>query len=764
MTTEPAGTDHQRPDTSARAPHRTGPTGNRPASDTVNLRIEGMTCGGCVARVEKALQAVPGVAAARVNLTTSSATVDLADPKTRRGDLVSAVRSIGYDAHPARPGDRVTTSIERTHETALREHRQAFIQAIGLGLPIVALDWLAPTLRGTWVGSAAWPKAIEAILCALLLWSPAGAPILVGGLRAVIHRTPNMDLLIAMGVSVAFVSSLVSLLAGAFAASHFHAAAMILAFISLGRYFEVRAKRDAASAVSALARRMPTTAQRVTDGGTEEVPVDAIEIGDRIRVAQDVTVPVDGRIVEGDAAVDESAVTGEPNPRHRTTGHEVPAGCVVREGLITLEATRVGADSTMGRIIKAVEDAQTGKTRMQRLADQVAGSFVPVVIVLALLTVGGTLWWAQAGWATAVSRAVAVLVIACPCAMGLATPTAVLVTTGRAALDGILIRDAAALEAAGRIDTVLLDKTGTLTRGEPAVTDTFILKDGDAEEDAEHQTLTLAASAEQDSQHPIARAIVAHARRHNLTLRHPTHFSNEPGRGVIARLDGRPVLVGSRAFLQQRNVDLAGIAERADFLSAQGKTVVLVAADGRCTGIIAVADQPRGGAADAIRELHSLRIETAMLTGDQARTAGAVAAELGIEDVLTDMTPESKQAEVARRRDRGRRVAFVGDGINDAPALAAADVGITFASATDVAAAAADITITHNNLADLPATVRLARRSVRIIKQNLFWAFFYNVAAIPAAALGYVQPGIAAAVMMLSSLSVVLNSLRLRSG
>jgi len=726
-------------------------------NEPIRLRVEGMTCGSCVARVERALESVPGVRQARVNLTTETATIDLSGVATPRAALIEAVRSAGYDADTFRKADGGSSGLERTHDARLREQRQALGQAISLALPIMILHWLGHTLMSSEVGGGVWPVAIQALLCAMLLWSSAGAPILVGGLRALIHWSPNMDLLISLGVSVAFGAGVASMFSSALGEAHFHAAAMILAFINLGRYFELRARRDATTAIAALARRLPRTAWRITaDGTIEDVPLEGIDAGDRLRVPQDTVVPVDGRVSDGEAAVDESAVTGESVPKARRPGDTVTAGSIVRDGLLTIEATRVGADSTMGRIIRAVEEAQSGKTRMQRIADRVAGVFVPIVVFLALLTLGLSLWLIG-GWGVALSRAVAVLVIACPCAMGLATPTAVLVATGSAGLRGILVRDAAALEATGRIDQVLLDKTGTLTTGVPEVTDVAGTEGTDPPE-----VVRLAASVEQYSQHPLARAIVARARELKLDLDDPTTFSNRPGRGAEGEIGGRRVTVGSESLLTDESIDLTGLAARLRGLATSGKTVVLVAVDRKCVGLIGLADTLRVGAADAVQGLQRQGMVTALVTGDHSATGAAVASSIGIDKVCAGMSPDDKLAEVKRRQQTGARVAFVGDGINDAPALAAADVGVTFSSATDVAVGAADVTIVHEDLGRLVDLVALARRSVRIIKQNLFWAFFYNVVAIPLAATGKIPPGYAAAAMMLSSISVVLNSLRLR--
>ena len=793
-------------------------------AESIRLRIEGMTCGGCVARVERALQSVSGVAAARVNLTTGIATVEALGEGTKarrhegtkissppplsvggrgveipdRQALIEAVRAAGYDADTFRGGDAALTGMEQTHQARLREQKQSLGQAIALSVPIMGLHWLAPLLQSHEHGGHVWPHVVQGLLCTLLLGSSAGAPILVGGLRAVVHRTPNMDLLIALGVTVAYVAGVANLLTGGMDQAEFDAAAMILAFINLGRYLELRAKHDASSVVAALARRVPTTAQLVirdstgrqaasgtTQGasGTREVHVDSVRPGDRLRIAPDTIVPVDGRILEGEAAIDESTLTGESVPRHAARGHEVRAGTLVREGLLTIEATRVGAESAMGRIIRLVEEAQAGKTKMQRIADRVAGAFVPIVIALAFLTFLTLFSLFDYSWSTALHRAVAVLVISCPCAMGLATPTAVMVATGTAAMHGILVRDAAALEAAARVRAILLDKTGTLTTGTPQVIEVIRAPSASAgssprnpqeldrslalsariKDSESAELLRLAASAEQRSQHPLARAIVVNARERSLELVEPTEFENRPGLGVRAVIDRQVVRVGSPGFLRDEQIALTSVNGAIETQSQQGRSVVLVAIESECIGLVALSDALRPHAADAVRRLSDLGVTPVMVTGDHAVAARAVAAEVGIAEVFAEMTPQEKVDRVRERQSQGQTVAFVGDGLNDAAALAAADVGLTFAEATDVATQIAPITIIHNDLLLIPEAIRLARRSLRIIKQNLFWAFAYNLAAIPLAAAGRVSPGIAAAAMMFSSISVVLNSLRLRS-
>jgi heavy metal translocating P-type ATPase len=716
---------------------------------TIQLRIEGMTCGGCAARVEEALGRVPGVRDARVNLTTEIATVETGDEPARRAALIDAVRAAGYDAEATRPGREATTALERTHDARAHQQRQAMVHAVGLAVPIIVLDMAQHVLHSGGHGGAVWPGVILAILTFVLLCSAGGAPILVGGFKAIVHRTPNMDLLVALAVGVAFVTSVIGLFVPALGMSHFHAAAMILAFINVGRYLETRARHKATSAVAALARRMPATAQLVTETGVDSVPLERIAEGDRVRVAADMVVPVDGRIVEGEAAIDESALTGESVPRACSKGDTVSAGTHVREGLLTIEALRVGAASRMGRIIRAVEEAQSGKTRWQRLADRVAGVFVPIVITVSIGTLAGWLLLADGNASVAISAAVAVLVVACPCALGLATPTAVVVATSTGALRGILVRDASALEAAAGVDLMLLDKTGTLTHGDVAVRAVSPSGATSAEE-----LLLFAASAERYSQHPFALAIRRHADSLGITAPEPTNFVSRPGLGVSADVEGRRVVVGARSLMPV-------VGDATPAAASNGRSVAHVAVDDRSVGTIEMDDALRDDAAAVIGQLKGMGVEVRMITGDREAAASSVAAAAGIESVRAEASPEDKLAEVQSAVGSGRRVAFVGDGINDGPALAAADVGITFASGTDVAIGAADISLLHDDLRLLPDVLRLARRSVRIIKQNLFWAFVYNAAALPLAATGRLSPGIAAAAMMMSSISVVLNSLRL---
>ncbi len=727
----------------------------------VRLRIGGMTCGSCVARVESALRGAEAVRGAVVNLATETAEV-----VTTRADaepLIDAVRQAGYDAQVLRSdgAGRDAAQFDTQQDERLRQYRQSLITALGLGLPILVLHWVA----GASAGAEAWWRAVQLVLTTLLLISPAGRPILAGGLRALVLRSPNMDLLIACGVVVAYLSSVVATvlpIAERVAYIHYHAAAMILMFIDVGRYLEARAKRLAGSAVAALARRVPTTAMRLRGDETESVSIDQVQPGDRLQVAADTLVPVDGKVVSGHGSVDASMLTGESIPIDRTAGDEVFGGTRCASGLMVVEATAVGRDSAVTRIMRAVEAAQAGRTKMQRLADRVAGVFVPIVIGLALLT--GAAWLLlpeSANVSMATRCAIAVLVVACPCAMGLATPTAVLVATGRAALSGILVRDAEALERAGRITAVIFDKTGTLTTGRVQVRE-VVNDPADQATHDEREVIQLAASAEQFSDHPLAKAIVAKAREWNLELLTPEAYQSDVGLGVTATINGKPVRVGSERYLEQEHVAVEAASSRADRLAADGCTVAMVAVGNHVAGLIGFSDTVRPEAAPAVSALRRAGVEVVLATGDRAQTAATVAGELGITHVSADVRPEEKAALVTEWHERGHTVAMVGDGTNDSPALAAADVGIAFGAGTDAARAAAHITLTSDDPRLVAEAIALARRSVRIIKQNLFWAFAYNLTVVPLAACGTISPLVAAGVMMLSSLSVVGNSLRLQ--
>lgn len=728
-------------------------------AEPLELRIIGMTCGACVSRVERALLEAPGAREVRVQLMTESARVRLDPGAGRPEQLLAAIRAAGYDGEivPGRAELLAADADDPRRRETLRRHRQAMILAIGLALPILGLGYLGHALQATHAaGHFGW-HLLQGCLSALLLVGPAGGPVLASGARALWRRSPNMDLLISMGVSTAFVSSAVGTFALRPEFIHFHAIAMILALVAIGRYLEARAKGRAASAIAAIARRQPQTAMVRRDGRIESIAVDRVAIGDEVVVAPHQALPTDGVVLEGEAAIDESLMTGESVPRRRRPGDSVLAGTLVTDGTLTIRATRLGRDSAVGKILRLVSDAQAGHTPLQRLADRVAAVFTPIVIgVAALVFAGWLMAFGRPGLAQALSAAIAVLVVACPCAMGLATPTVVLVASGLAALRGILVRDAAALETAGRVDTIVWDKTGTLTAGRPNVAEVVALP---GESCTQHDVLRLAAAAELFATHPIARAVQEAARREGIPLVEPDAFESVPGRGVAATVDGKSVLVGSAAFLAERGADVAPLRGLA--ANDTPDTLAVVAVDARAVGVLRIRDEVRPSSAAAIRDLAGRGIRSIILTGDSEQTGRAVAKLLHIDEFMATASPADKTAYVRQLRTRGRRVAMVGDGVNDAAALAAADVGIAFATGADVATAAAGINLIGSTPQLVVDAVRLARASARIIRQNLFWAFAYNVVMIPMAALGVLPPWIAAGAMMASSLTVVANALRL---
>lgn len=728
----------------------------------IQLSIRGMHCGGCAQRVETALRGAPGVSEASVNLMSESASVACDAGSSAAEGLIAAVRAAGFDAAPLESAAELAARIggdETDRRAQRRRERRALLLALGLALPIVALDYAGPRWGSDPPQAAFWNHAVQLALLVLLAASPSARVLFSGAVQALRHRAANMDVLISMGVTVATVSSVY----GAFVAHrhefvHLHAAAMILALVGLGRYLEAGAKGRASAAMTVLARRAPRTALVQRDGRLVTLPVEQLLVGDVISIPTHAAIPVDGAVLDGTAAVDESLMTGEPLPETRRAGDTVLGGTIVTDGVLTIRATAVGGQSALGRIIQLVAQAQTGRTAMQRLADRVASVFTPVVLVIATATFAA--WLAIGGrpaLAQATQAAVAVLVVACPCALGLATPTVVMVASGLAAQRGILVRDAAMLEAMGSVGVVVWDKTGTLTSGSPTVRRLLVMEHGQ-----EMEVLRLAAAAEQFSQHPIAKALVVHALRQDIDLPAPADFESTPGGGVAATVDGRRVVVGSLRFAQSLsesdNDALTRIAEAA---RAEGDTVVGVAVAGRPAGVFLVADSIRPAAAAAVSRLRELGVRSEMLTGDEAAVGRAVAAQVGIDGVWAGVSPAVKVARIEELRRGGERVAMIGDGVNDAAALAAADVGIAFATGADVAAEAAGVNLIGSSPQLAADAVALARASLRVIRQNLFWAFFYNVLMIPLAAVGALPPAVAAGAMMVSSLTVVLNALRL---
>ena len=725
---------------------------SRAPGETRLLAISGMTCATCALRVERALSAVPGVVRAEVNLASNRGSVKGLPGALRPADLIAAVRRAGYEAQ------LLTGDTERDREIAAAEARRMKIEtrrltvAVGLSLPL-----LAPTFG---VMLPAWLQLALATPVQFLI----GARFYAGAWKALRSRIGNMDLLVALGTSAAYFYSLYLLLAGT-AGTHlyFDSAAVVIALVSVGKWLEARAKRSTAAQIKALMSLRPDRA-RVERGREEiEIPANAVAVGDVVVVRPGERLPVDGTVIGGQSEVDESLLTGESLPISKASGDRVTGGSINGGGLLRIETAAVGEESTLSRIIALVEGAQAKKAPVQHLVDRVAGVFVPAVAGIAVAAFLG--WWLIAGnFAAGLIAAVSVLVIACPCALGLATPTALMVGTGAAARAGILIRDAEALERAHRLDMLVLDKTGTLTEGKPAVTE--VIPNGIPE----RELLQLAAAAQAGSEHPLARAVLTRARElgpggEDSALRPLEEFQSHAGMGLTARVGGRRLIIGNRRLMQRHGVGIEDGESQAAQLEISGRTVMWVAGlDPQPTwlGLIGVADPIKPEAAAAVRHLEEIGIATVLLTGDNERTAAAVAAQLGIHRVIAGVLPEQKAAEVRRLQAEGLQVGMAGDGVNDAPALAAADVGFAIGTGTDVAVQTAGVTLMRGDPRLLGDAIAVSRATYRKIRQGLFWAFIYNVIGLPAAALGLLSPVIAGAAMALSSVSVVANALLLR--
>ena len=627
--------------------------------------------------------------------------------------------------------------------------QRTWLRRVWLAVPLGLVSMAAPMLfGGAWAGWLAFAATVPVQFV-------AGWPFLVGAVRQARAGSAGMDTLISLGTLTAFGYSTYQLFAGG--PLFFDTAALIIAFVVLGRYFEARATGKTREAISTLLEMGAREACLLVDGHEVLVPVERVQVGDLMRVRPGEKIPVDGEIVDGRAAVDESMLTGESMPAEKTVGDRVAGATVNTDGLLTVRATAVGADTALAQIVRLVEQAQGGKAPVQRLADRVSAVFVPAVLGVAALTFAG---WAllAANPVAGMTAAVSVLIIACPCALGLATPTAIIAGTGRGAEMGILVKGGQVLEASKRIDTVVFDKTGTLTRGQMRLTDVVA--------DKRHRgdlVLQLAAAVESGSEHPIGAAIVAGARERGLAVPAAAAFTNLAGHGVRADVDGRPVLVGRRKLVEENGLRLPEqLASAAADLEAQGRTAVFVGRDDRVVGVLAVADTIKDDAVAVVHRLHEMGLQVAMITGDNARTAAAIAEQVGIDRVLAEVLPEDKVDEIRRLQDEGRLVAMVGDGVNDAPALVQADLGIAIGTGTDVAIEASDITLMSDRLDGVVRSLQLSRQTLRTIHQNLGWAFGYNTAAIPLAAFGVLNPVVAGAAMGLSSVSVVTNSLRLR--
>ncbi len=738
-----------------------------PQAERLTLPVRGMHCAACVGKVERALTSVPGVDEATVNLATEKATVTFDPTRTDVTRLQDAVARAGYELVEPREAAGQTRDREQSaREETQRRARSKFVVGAILSVPIVigsmveGFLWAPAWLRNPWL--------LWALATPVQFW--VGFEFHAGFLRDLRHRTASMSTLVSIGTNAAYFFSLAVTLwphvfmpAGGM--TYYETGAVVITLVVLGRWLEARARGRTSEAIRRLVSLAPRTARIVREGRELDVPTTEVGVGDLVRIRPGERIPVDGVVLEGASTIDESMLTGESLPVEKTAESRVVAGSVNQTGALLFRATHVGSETTLARIVRLVEDAQASRAPIQRLADRVAAVFVPIVLVIAGAT---CLAWLAFGpeprLPMALTTAVAVLVIACPCAMGLATPTAIMVGTGKGAEHGVLIKSATALEVLHRVDTIVFDKTGTLTVGRPEVTD-IVTVPGVGEDDA----LAVAAGAEQASEHPLGEAIVRLAKERGLALPPVGEFTAVPGQGIDAMAPTGRILLGNVTMMNERGIDVSLLADRAIALQAQGKTVVFLAFAGRLLALIAVADVLKPDAAATIRRLREMGLAVAMLSGDNRRTAEAIAREAGIERVLAEVLPADKAGEIKRLQEGGHRVAMVGDGINDAPALTQADVGIVMGSGTDVAIEAADVTLMRSDVAGVVVALELSRRTIQIVKQNLGWAFGYNILLIPVAAgvlyplAGVLlSPILAGAAMAFSSVSVVTNSLRLK--
>lgn len=765
------------------------PTGLR----KVTIPVHGMTCAACQSRVQRVLDNEPGVVDASVQLLLKQAVISYNSAVTSEASLVDAINRTGYEAKVPLQGqttfddqaeqDRAQSAEYQTARRKALWSGAAAIVAAALSMPLMAahdagthtsvlMSWMA--VAASWLSFAS-PAAWSFVLLALtaVVMGTTGRHFYVRAWAALRHRSANMNTLVAVGTGAAFVYSAVATLVPDFFLRHgvqpnvyYEAVVMIIALVLTGQTLESRAKRQTSEALRRLVSLQPKTACVVREGGEVEMPIEAVQSGDVVLVRPGERIAVDGTVLFGQSAVDESMLTGEAMPVNKGIGDRVIGGTINKSGAFRYRATTVGADSVLSHIVALMRDAQGSRAPIQKLVDRVSGIFVPIVIGIALATF---LWWWVAVGASVVqafAAAVAVLIIACPCAMGLAIPTAMMVATGRGAELGILIKGGEPLQRASALTTVVLDKTGTITEGKPAVTDVVLAKDGGW---SRLDVLKLVASVEASSEHPVAEAIVREAEEQLVSLAHVDGFQSFAGRGASGLVDGAAVLVGNQALMEENAVPLADLVARAEQLAEEGKTPVFIAVNQAPVGLIAVADPIKATSQAAIRELKQLGLTVVMLTGDHERTAQAVAREVEVDRVVAGVLPEGKVAEIKRLRDDGHVVAMVGDGINDAPGLAQADIGFAIGSGTDIAIEASDVTLMRSDLRGVASAIRLARTTMRVMKQNLFWAFIYNVLGVPIAAGALypftglmLNPVLASAAMAFSSISVVMNSLRLR--
>ncbi|NUU76124.1 heavy metal translocating P-type ATPase [Paenibacillus xylanilyticus] len=745
-------------------------------TESVDLDITGMTCAACSARIEKGLSRLPGVSRANVNLALETGHVEYAAGALKPSDITAKIKQLGYGAELQQTQEETSSVRERELQ---RKKWKWMISAL-LSIPLLwAMVGHFSFTSWIWVPELFMNPWFQLVLAAPVQFV-IGWQFYVGAYKALRNGSANMDVLVALGTSAAFFYSLYLTLTSGFVTPttmdhggmgasttatmpsielYYETSAILITLILLGKWLEAVAKGRSSQAIKSLIELAPREARVIRDGQEVVVPAAYVAVGDLVLVRPGDSIPVDGIVEEGQSSVDESMLSGESLPVDKKPGDAVTGATLNKNGALRLRATRVGSDTALSQIIKVVEQAQGSKAPIQRIADVISGIFVPIVVGIAVLTF--LIWYLFASpgdFAGSLEKAIAVLVIACPCALGLATPTSVMAGSGRAAEYGILFKGGEHLESAQQIQTVVLDKTGTVTQGKPVLTDVITAFDW-----AEAELLKRVGAAEQSSEHPLAEAIVAGIRAKGHTLTQSEQFENVPGYGVRARVEGQEVLVGTRRLLADAHVEVPeATVQQMNDLEERGRTAMLVAVDGRWAGIVAVADTIKDTSREAIQRLQAMGIDVIMITGDNERTARAVAEQAGIHNVLAEVLPEGKAAEVKKLQDRGLKVAMVGDGINDAPALATADIGMAIGTGTDVAMEAADITLMRGDLNSIADAIEVSRRTMGNIKQNLFWALGYNVIGIPIAAVGFLAPWLAGAAMAFSSVSVVLNSLRLQ--
>ncbi len=733
------------------------------AMGEASLGIKNLTDSADSQRLEKVINNIEGVIEASVNLAAEKALVKYVPTVVSQNDLRRQIRSAGFET--LEPDVEIEDAEAKARQKEIAEQKRLLIIGLIFTIPLFIVSMgrdmgLLPAhlAHATWMNYLFWALATPVQFY-------VGWQYYVNGYKSIRNGSANMDVLVALGSSAAYFYSIPIALGFIPGHVYFETGAVIITLVKLGKFFEAKAKGGASDAIRKLMDLRPRKAYIIRDGIETEVPVDQVEPGDIVLVHPGEKIPVDGVVVDGRSSVDESMLTGESLPVEKSPGQEVIGGTINKLGLLKFEPTKVGKETALAQIIKLVEQAQASKAPIQNLADKISAVFVPVVIGIAALTFIVWYFFVPLAPDTNVSlftraliNTVSVLVIACPCAMGLATPTAVMVGTGKGAELGILIKKSESLERAGEITTVVLDKTGTITKGQPAVTRIHTYNPAIDE----NETLRLAASVEKGSEHPLGEAITAEANARSLTVSEPLGFNAIAGHGVRAEVDGKIILVGNRRLLTDQGVDLNRTQSDLQHLEEAGQTAVLIAIDEQLAGVIGIADTIKDGSRQAINSLHKMGLKVAMVTGDNQRTAQAIAAQVGVDTVLAEVLPGDKASEIIKLQEQGDVVAMVGDGINDAPALAQADIGIAIGTGTDVAMASAPVVLISGDLRGVPKAIALSRRTLKTIKQNLFWAFFYNVILIPAAALGLLNPMLAAGAMSFSSIFVVTNSLRLR--